>query len=310
MRILITGGAGYIGSILVPQLLSQRHEVIVIDNFMYQQSSLLDCCHNSKLTIINGDARNKETLAGPLKSVEAILPLACLTGAPICARDPLTAKSTNFEAIETLLKMRNKKQWIIFPTTNSGYGIGEKEKFCAEDTPLRPISLYGKLKVNIEAKLLEEENTITLRLATVFGISPRMRLDLLVNDFTYRAVNDRYLVLFEASFKRNYLHVRDASRAFIHCLENFDKLRGEPYNVGLSDANLSKMELCQEIKKQLPDFYFSEAPIGEDVDKRDYLVSNEKFESTGFKPQYSLHDGIEELIKGFQIIKQNQYTNF
>jgi len=309
MKILVTGGAGYIGSILVPQLLSQGHEVIVIDNFMYHQSSLLNCCHDSSLTIINGDARNQETVARTLKSVDVILPLACLTGAPICVRDPLAAKSTNFEAIETLLKIRNKNQWIIFPTTNSGYGIGEKGKFCAEETPLRPVSLYGKLKVGIEEKLLQEENTITLRLATVFGVSPRMRLDLLVNDFTYRALNDRYLVLFEAGFKRNYLHVHDAADAFIFCLENFDSLKGEPYNVGLSDANLSKLELCQKIQKFIPNFYFAESPIGEDVDKRDYIVSNEKIESKGFSAKISLDKGIEELIKGYQVIKRNQYSN-
>ena len=309
MKILVTGGAGYIGSILVPQLLSQGHEVIVVDNFMYHQSALLNCCHDSNLRIINGDARNEETLAGPLKTVEAILPLACLTGAPICAKDPLTAKSTNFEAIETLLKMRNKNQWIIFPTTNSGYGVGEKGKFCAEDTPLNPVSLYGKLKVKIEKILLKESNAITLRFATVFGVSPRMRLDLLVNDFPYRALNDRYLVLFEASFKRNYLHVRDAAAAFIFCLENFDSMKGEPYNVGLSDANLSKLELCQKIQKLIPNFYFTESPIGEDIDKRDYIVSNEKIERKGFRAKTSLEKGIEELIKGYQVIKRNQYSN-
>jgi len=309
VKILVTGGAGYIGSILVPELLFMGHKVIVIDNFMYNQSSLLNCCHDKNLTIINGDARSEETILGPLQVVDAIIPLACLTGAPICARDPLGAKSTNFEAIETLLKKRSKNQRIIFPTTNSGYGVGEKGKFCTEDTPLRPISLYGKLKVEIEKILLQEENTITLRFATVFGISPRMRLDLLVNDFTYRALNDRYLVLFEASFKRNYLHVRDAAAAFIFCLKNFDSMKGESYNVGLSDANLSKLELCQKIQKFVPNFYFTESPIGEDIDKRDYIVSNEKIEGKGFKAKISLEKGIEELIKGYQVIKRNQYSN-
>jgi len=309
MKILVTGGAGYIGSILVPRLLAKGHEVIVIDNFMYHQSSLLDCCNDNNLTIINGDARDETTLAGPLKSAEAIFPLACLTGAPLCAKDPLAAESTNFGAIETLLKMRSKNQWIIFPTTNSGYGVGEKGKFCSEETPLRPVSLYGKLKVKIEEKLLQEESTITLRFATVFGISPRMRLDLLVNDFTYRALKDRYLVLFEASFKRNYLHVRDAAAAFIFGIEHFELMKGKPYNVGLSDANLSKLELCQKIQKLIPNFYFVESPIGEDVDKRDYVISNERIERQGFRTKTSLDNGIQELIKGFQVINKNQYSN-
>lgn len=309
MKILVTGGAGYIGSILVPQLLQNGFEVTVIDNFMYHQASLLNCCNNEKLVIINGDSRNKELVAEQLKKVDVVIPLACLTGAPLCSKDPLGAKSTNFDAINMLLELRTKRQWIIFPTTNSGYGVGEKGNFCTEETPLRPVSLYGKLKVEIENILLQEENTITLRFATVFGISPRMRLDLLVNDFTYRALNDRYLVLFEASFKRNYLHVRDAAAAFIFCIENFESMRGEPYNVGLSEANLSKLELCQKIQKFIPNFYFVESPIGEDVDKRDYVISNEKIEGRGFRTKMSLENGIKELIKGYQVVRRNQYSN-
>ena len=208
-----------------------------------------------------------------------------------------------------ILKLRNKSQTLIFPMTNSGYGVGEKDKFCTEETPLRPVSLYGKLKVEIEKRILDCENTITLRFATLFGISPRMRLDLLVNDFTYRAVNDRFLMLFEANFKRNYLHVRDASRAFIHCLENFDVLKGETYNVGLSNSNLSKLELCEEIKNHIPEFYFVESSIGTDIDRRDFLVCNDKIEATGFKPVYSLSDGIKELVKGFQVVKRNHFSN-
>ena len=309
MKILVTGAAGYIGSILVPMLLDKGHEVIALDSFLYSQTSLLDCCHNENLAVVNGDARDQSLVSGLLKGVDAIFPLACLTGAPLCTKDPIAAKSTNFEAIKMLLELRSKEQRIIFPTTNSGYGVGEKGKYCTEETPMRPVSLYGKLKVEIEKILLDSENTMTFRFATVFGTSPRMRLDLLVNDFTYRAVNDRFLVLFEAHFKRNYLHVRDAAGAFVYGLEHFDQMKGEPYNVGLSDANISKMELCQEIQKHLPGFYFTEASIGEDVDKRDYIVSNEKIESKGFKPQNGLSAGIAELIKGFQIIKRNQYAN-
>ena len=309
MKILVTGGAGYIGSILVSELLKLGHEVIVVDNFMYNQPSLLDCCHYENLTVIRGDARDKNLISKQLKKVEAIFPLACLVGAPLCLKDPLGAQSVNFDAIKMILELRRKEQIIIFPTTNSGYGIGQKGILCTEKTPLRPISLYGKLKVESEKILLEAGNCITLRLATVFGVSPRMRLDLLVNDFTYRAFTDRFLVLFESHFKRNYIHVRDVAKVFIHCLNNFQKMKDEPYNVGLSEANLSKWELCQEIKKQLPSFYFVKAEVGEDPDKRDYLVSNEKIEATGFKPDYSIKDGITELIKSYQVIKRNQYAN-
>ena len=309
MKILVTGGAGYIGSILVPMLLNEGHEVTVLDNFMYKQSTLLDHCYNTRLSIINGDVRDEGLIKKIIKNPDAIFPLACLTGAPLCAKDPVGARSINFDAIKSIEEKRSKNQIIIFPTTNSGYGIGEKGIFCTEETPLRPVSIYGKYKVEIEKYLLDSKNCMTFRFATVFGTSPRMRLDLLVNDFTYRAVYDRFLVLFEAHFKRNYLHVRDAARAFIHGLKNFNSMKGEPYNVGLSEANLSKFELCEEIKNYLPDFYFSEAKIGEDIDKRDYVVSNKKIEATGFKTENSLSFGIQELIKGFQIIKKSEYAN-
>jgi nucleoside-diphosphate-sugar epimerase len=309
MRILITGGAGYLGSILVPELLRSGNEVVVIDNFMYNQSPLLDCCHYETLKLIRGDARDKNLIYEELKKAEAIFPLACLTGAPLCSKDPVGARSVNFDAVKMILELRSKDQIIIFPTTNSGYGVGEKGKYCTEETPLNPISLYGKLKAELEKILLDSGNCITLRLATVFGIAPRMRLDLLVNDFVYRAVTDRFVILFESHFKRNYIHVRDVANAFIHCLGNFDKMKNEPYNVGLSIANLSKRELCEEIKKQVRNFYFVEAEIGEDPDKRDYIVSNAKIEATGFKTAFSIQRGIAELIKGYQIIRRNQYSN-
>lgn len=309
MKVLVTGAAGYIGSVLTPTLLNAGHEVVALDNFMYNQVSLLDCCHNPKLTIVRGDTRNKALLTRLMKDTDAIFPLACLTGAPLCAQDPLGAQSILLDAVNMILQLRSKQQIVIFPTTNSGYGVGEKGKHCTEDTPLRPISLYGKLKVDAEKAILDAGNSLTLRLATAFGVSPRMRLDLLVNDFTYRAVYDRFVVLFEAHFHRNYIHVRDISKAFMHGLNNFDKMKGQPYNVGLSDANLTKLELCQEIQKQVPDFYFVEAAIGEDPDKRDYIVSNEKIEKTGFKTDVTLKAGIAELIKGYQVIKRNQYAN-
>ena len=309
MKILVTGGAGYIGSILVPALLREKHIVTVIDDFRYNQSSLLDCCYNTNLKIIRGDVRNRTLMQEHIKNADIIIPLACLVGAPLCDQNPVGARTINYDAVKMILELRYPSQRIIFPTTNSGYGIGQKDKFCTEDTPLKPVSLYGKLKVKIENELLSSGNCITLRLATVFGISPRMRLDLLVNDFVYRAFNDRTVVLFQANFKRNYIHVRDVASSFIHCITNFEKMKNEPYNVGLSSANLSKYELCEKIREVIPDFYPIISEIGEDPDKRDYIVSNEKIEKTGWKPKFSLDKGIKELIKGFQIIKKNKYSN-
>jgi nucleoside-diphosphate-sugar epimerase len=308
-KILVTGGAGYIGSVLVPELLKKGCEVTVIDSFMYNQNSLLDCCYDKKLTLVRGDARDKVLISKHIKDKDFIIPLACITGAPLCAKDPLAAKSTNLEAIKTILKVRNKNQKIIFPTTNSGYGVGQEGIYCDEKTPMNPVSLYGRLKVDAEKAILDSGNAITLRLATVFGISPRMRLDLLVNDFTYRAVNDRFVVLFEAHFKRNYVHIRDVVRAFIYCMKNFEKMKNEPYNLGLDEANLSKSELCAEIKKQVPDFVYIESEIGKDPDKRNYIVSNAKIKKAGFSSKISLQDGIAELIKGYQAIKRNQFSN-
>lgn len=313
MRVLVTGGAGYIGSILVPVLLANGHEVIVLDNFMYGQASLLDCCCDSRLTIIKGDVRDDKLISKIVKKVECIIPLACIVGAPACDKDPIAARTINLEAITLLLKCRwfspDHKQKVIFPNTNSGYGIGQEGIHCDETTLLNPLSLYSKLKVEAEKILFDQGNTIVLRLATVFGLSPRMRLDLLVNDFVYRAVNDRFLVLFEGHFKRNFIHVRDVARAFMHSMNNFEKMRNQAYNVGLSDANLSKLELCQEIQKQLPNFYFTEASVGQDPDKRNYIVSNAKIEATGFRPTISLQEGIAELIKGCEIIKNNKFSN-
>lgn len=309
-KVLVTGGAGYIGSVLVPELLKQGHEVTVLDNFMYGQTSLVDACHYKTLHIVRGDSRDEKIMKELIKDKEYIIPLACLVGAPLCDKDPIAARSTNLEAIQLIIKLRNPEQRIIFPNTNSGYGRGQgTTTFCDETTPLDPISLYGVLKVDAEKELLNAGNAITLRLATVFGMSPRMRLDLLVNDFVYRATYDGFVVLFEPHFKRNYIHVRDVANAFMHAMDNFETMKNQSYNVGLSDANLSKMELCHEIKKQIPNFVYMESPIGEDPDKRNYIVSNAKIEKTGFKPKVFLEDGIRELIKGYKIIKRNHFSN-
>lgn len=309
MRILVTGGAGYIGSVLVPMLLADGHDVTVVDNFMYGQTSLLDVCDRDKLAIVPGDVREPAALEPLLKQADAVIPLACLTGAPICKRDPWAARGVNFEAVKSIAERLSPSQMMIFPSTNSGYGVGEADLFCDEDTPLRPVSLYGKLKVDLESYLLDKGQFVTFRFATLFGVSPRMRLDLLVNDFTYRAVTDRFVVLFEAHFKRNYLHVRDGARAFIHTLANYDQMKGRPYNVGLSDANLSKLELCERIREHVPGFQIISAEIGEDPDKRNYVVSNARIEGTGFTTEYGLDRGIGELVKGYKILKRNQYSN-
>jgi nucleoside-diphosphate-sugar epimerase len=309
-KILVTGGTGYIGSVLVPELLRAGYEVTIIDNFLYNQVSLLDVCNFKTLTVVRGDARDEKLMARHIKGKDFIIPLACIVGAPACDADPVAARTVNLEAVQMILRLRKPEQKIIFPNTNSGYGRMQKGvAFCDEKSPLDPISLYGKLKVQAELEILAAKNAITVRLATVFGASPRMRTDLLVNDFVYRAVIDRAVLIFEGHFKRNYIHIRDVARVFIHAMEHFETMKNEPYNVGLSDANLSKLELCAEIKKQLPNFVFVESQIGKDPDQRNYVVSNEKIEKTGFKPQTNLRDGIAELIKAYQIARKSQFSN-
>ena len=308
-NILITGGAGYLGSVMVPMLLEAGHRVTVLDNFLYRQASLAGVCHHPRFDVVDGDARLESTVKPLLKKCDVAIPLAALVGAPLSDRDPLTATAVNRDAVVMLTRLLGKDQRVLFPNTNSGYGVGEGESQCTEESPLRPVSRYGHDKVEAERAVLDRDNSVSFRLATVFGMSPRPRIDLLVNDFVYRAVTDRAVVLFESHFKRNYIHVRDVARAFLHGIDGFEKMRGGAYNVGLSDTNISKRELCERIRKHLPKFQFVEAAIGEDPDKRDYVVSNARIEAAGFRPQYSLDDGIRELIKGYRMLRNARYSN-
>ncbi len=308
-KILVTGGAGYLGSVLVPCLIDAGNHVTVVDNFMFRQSPLNQLCAKGNFDVVRGDVRDEGLMAHLVKEVDIVIPLAALVGAPLCNADRIGAESINRDAVLLLTRLLSNSQRIVMPITNSGYGIGQPGKLCDETTPLKPISLYGRTKVEAEEAVLTRGNAISLRLATVFGMAPRMRLDLLVNDFVHRAVNDRALMLFEAHFKRNFIHIRDVANAFLHAIDHFDVMRDKPYNVGLSDANLSKLELCQRIQQHLPGFVFVEAPIGEDPDKRDYIVSNERLEATGFRPRWSLDAGIAELIKGYRMLSGSSHAN-
>jgi len=308
-NILVTGGAGYLGSIMVPELLKAGHKVTVLDNFMYGQNSLAHVCHDPNFNAVRGDVRTKDKIAPLLKDAEIIIPLAALVGAPLCDSSPIEAKTVNHDSMLALFDIVENDQPILMPTTNSAYGTGDENSHCTEKSELRPISSYAKEKVAVERALMKRRNSISFRLATVFGMSPRMRIDLLVNDFTYRAVHDRFIVLFESHFKRNFIHIRDVTRAFLHAIDNYEKMAGQIYNVGLSDANLSKKELCEKIQQYVPSFIFQEAAIGKDPDQRNYVVSNKKMEDTGFSPIHSLDSGIQELAKGYTMIKNSKYGN-
>ncbi len=309
MNILITGGAGYLGSVMSGRLLEAGYHVTVIDNLLYRQHSLFHYCANENFDFVLGDARDEALLKKHIKTADVIIPLAAIVGAPACDRDSGLATTVNFDAIQSLNRIRSSEQLIVFPTTNSGYGTKSGDNFCTEETPLEPISLYGKTKVQAELELLGSPNVITLRLATVFGMSPRMRMDLLVNNFTYAAFAFSYLVIFEKDFKRNFIHIRDVADCVVHCIENATKMIGHPYNVGLDTANLSKEELALKIKEQVPSFYIHFAPIGSDRDKRNYIVSNQKLAEAGFCAKRSLDGGIRELLKGFSMLGRGEFGN-
>ena len=308
-NILVTGGAGYIGSTLVPDLLSKKHKVTVIDNFMYDQTSLATSIRDRNFEIIFGDVRDESLMKKLVSKADIIIPLAAIVGAPACDKDPVTAQSINKDSILWLLKQVSRGQQVIMPTTNSAYGSGDKNNFCDENSPLNPLSLYARDKVVVEKSLLEHENSTSFRLATVFGISPRMRLDLLVNNFTLRAITDGFVIVFEGHFKRNYIHILDVVQAFNLAIEKKEQFKSQIFNVGLSEANISKIELCQEIKKIVPDFVFLEAPLGKDPDQRNYIVSNKKIEALGFSPAVSLQAGLNELVKGLKMFNHKPFTN-
>jgi nucleoside-diphosphate-sugar epimerase len=308
-KILVTGGCGYLGSTLVPRLLNAGHRVMVADNLMFGQTSLNHVCHHPNFDFKRADARLKDEMKPLIAKADVIIPLAAYVGAPLCKRDPIGAHTVNNESIKMMLANLSSEQLVLMPTTNSAYGSGDENNYCDENSPLNPISKYALDKVEIEQELMSHGNAVSFRLATVFGMSPRMRLDLLVNDFTYRAVNDGFLVLFESHFKRNYVHVIDIARVFLHGIENQNSMVGEIYNVGLSSANVSKWELCEAIARQVKKFYFVEAEVGQDPDQRNYVVSNAKIEATGFKTQMSLDDGIAELVKGYGMINNRRYGN-
>ncbi|MDP3027974.1 MAG: NAD(P)-dependent oxidoreductase [Deltaproteobacteria bacterium] len=309
LSILVTGGAGYLGAIAVPELLAQGYTVTALDSLMHGQNPLLECCANPKFDFIKGDICDERLMSELIPKFDVIIPLAAIVGAPACKINPTVTRLVNYDAHISIINKVSASQMVIFPTTNSGYGIGEKDAYCTEESPLRPISEYGRTKVEVEKAFLDKGSAITYRLATVFGVSPRMRMDLLVNDFTYRAYKDRFIILFEEHFRRNYIHIRDVARAFIFGIKNYEKMKGEPFNVGLSSANLTKRQLCEKVKEYVPDFYIHSAAVGEDPDKRDYLVSNEKIESLGWRPDRTLDMGIQELLKGYKILKPNKFAN-
>jgi nucleoside-diphosphate-sugar epimerase len=308
-HVLITGGAGYLGSILCEHLLAAGYKVTVLDSLIYGQQPHFHFCAHPDYEFVFGDARDEKLVAKLLASADVIIPLAAVVGAAACDRDPWMAKAVNLEAIRTLLRLRSPRQLILYPNTNSGYGTKSGNAHCTEDSALEPISLYGRTKVDAELELLQKENVITLRLATVFGMSPRMRLDLLVNHFVHTAVTEGYLVIFEKDFQRNFIHIRDVADCFLHGIANSAKMMGRPYNVGLDSANISKEGLAKKIKEHVPKFFIHFAEVGEDPDKRNYLVSNQRLREAGFEAKRSLDDGIREILKGYRMLGRSPMKN-
>jgi nucleoside-diphosphate-sugar epimerase len=308
-RVLVTGGAGYLGSVLCERLLDAEYDVTAVDSLVYQQNSLFHLCANPRFEFLHGDVRDECLMQRLIAQADVLIPLAAIVGAPACDRDPSFARSVNLEAVRLLNRLRSPEQLVVYPTTNSGYGTKTGDVFCTEETTLEPISLYGQTKTQAEQELLGSPNVITLRLATVFGMSPRLRLDLLVNHFVYAAATNGYIVIFEKDFKRNYIHIRDVADCFVYCIENTKRMAGKPYNAGLDAANLSKEELALKIKHYVPNFYVHFADVGSDPDKRNYIVSNQRLREAGFEAKRSLEEGIEELLKGYRMMGRGQFKN-
>jgi len=307
--VLVTGGAGYLGSVLCEHLLQAGYQVTIVDNLTHGQQSLFHLLAHTGVEFVFGDVRDDRLLRRLLKSVDVVIPLAAIVGARACDRDPWLARAINFEAVALLNQLRSPRQLVVFATTNSGYGTRTDESYCTEDTPLEPISLYGRTKVEAETVLLQTPDSISLRLATVFGLSPRMRIDLLVNYFVHAAVTDGYIVIFEKDFKRNYVHIRDVADCFVHCIEHAEHMVGRPYNVGLDSANLSKEELALRVKHYVPNFYIHFSDIGTDPDRRNYIVSNQRLREAGFEARRTLDEGIQELLKGYRMMIRTQFQN-
>ena len=302
MKILFTGGAGFLGSVITKKRIEAGHSVTAIDNLGFKQLSPLQFTSNPNYNFIYGDVRNVDFLKHQVGIHDVIIPLAAIVGFPACKADPKLAWEVNFTQIETILDSIGDDHIILYPNTNSGYGIGAGQTECTEVSPLNPISVYGESKCAAEKLLLECSQAVCFRLATVFGTSPRMRTDLLVNEFVYKAMTDKYITVFEKHFKRNFIHIEDVANVFLWALNNYETMKHNVYNVGLSDANLSKQELLEKIQQYIPDFAISYSDFYEDPDKRDYIVSNAKIEATGWKPKYSLDDGIKELMKTYQVL--------
>jgi nucleoside-diphosphate-sugar epimerase len=308
-RVLVTGAAGYIGSILCETLLAHGHTVMALDNLHFGAGTLFHLCAHERFSFHRADARDERVMRELVPKADVIIPLAAVVGAPGCDRDPILARTLNLDAVKLVNRLRSSEQLIVYPTTNSGYGASTGDVYCTEETPLDPISLYGETKVKAEEDVLQSPNALSLRLATVFGMSPRMRIDLLVNHFVYAAVTDGYIVIFEKDFKRNYVHVRDVADCFVHCIANAPAMVGRPYNLGLDAANLSKEELALKVKEHVPNFYVHFAPIGSDPDKRNYVVSNQRLREAGFEARRSLDQGIRELLVGYRMFGRGQYRN-
>ncbi len=308
-NVLITGGAGYLGTILCEHLLDAGHRVTVLDRLYHGQAPLFHLCENPALDFVPGDVRDEDLVRRLVKDADVIIPLAAVVGAPACDRDPWLTRAVNFDAVKFLNRTRSPRQLVIYPNTNSGYGTRSGESHCTEETPLEPISLYGRTKCQAEAELLASPNTITLRLATVFGTSPRMRLDLLVNHFVYVAVTDGYIIIFEKDFKRNFVHIRDVADCFLYCIAHAPQMIDRPYNVGLDSANVSKEGLAKLVQKYVPRFVVHYSEIGVDPDKRDYIVSNQRLRDAGFEARRSLDDGIRDLIKGYRMMGRSPLKN-